>query len=449
MYELNISNKSGKWRYLDMLKAIITPRAAAWSILASQVFVMFIYLGTKKNEFEESLFSNIVYLNSVKYSTLILVLFFGFLLFHHRNQFQKVNKLLLLAFLLPTFILYASMIWHTDLKAINSPTFIIMILIPLFFVFIGIKTQFYSFKLIGVYSIAITLLNFGIVMLQIYEIIPVAQGNMRSTLALTGNRPTGLFFNAFALGYAAIVTYAINIYLAKNLIGIKIKAIYILGTIFSALVIVLSGTRTPLLVVFIITTLIIIEKNKFVQNNSKLVAGLVASIVVLFPFLIILLGRFIENSNYATLNGRTLLWDCVTSRWQELVPFGMGVQGAFYPGFCSNEPWFSKLRHPENMFLMNFVESGLVGVFGLILMFLITFWISQKSLKNGNSLPLAVSATFLMSSMLYVPLFHYVPFLDNRPADRGIFNFFLVTTLWLIVLIQSENHNRQLKINKD
>jgi O-antigen ligase len=341
------------------------------------------------------------------------------------------------------------MIWHSDLKAINSPTFIIMTLIPLFFVYIGINSHVLSLKLIGIFSIAITLLNFGIVVLQIYEVIPVAQGNIRSTLALTGNRPTGLFFNAFALGYAAIVTYAINIYLAKNLNRIKPKALYILGTLISALVIVLSGTRTPLLVVAIITTLVIIEKNKFVQNNSKLVSGLVASIVVLFPFLIISLGRYIENLNYATLNGRTLLWNCVTSKWQELVPFGMGVQGAFYPGFCSDEPWFSKLRHPENMFLMNFVESGVVGVIGLIFMFLVTFWISQKSLKNGNSLPLAVSATFLMSSMLYVPLFHYLPFLANRPADRGIFNFYLITTLWLIVLIQSENQNKELKVNKD
>jgi len=432
-----------------MLRAIITPRVALWPLLASQVFIMIIYLGTKKNEFEESLFSNFIYLNAVKYATLILVLLFGFLLYRYRKQFQKVNKLLLLAFLLPTFILYASMIWHTDIKAINSPTFIIMILIPLFFVYIGINSQVFSLKIIGTFSIAITVLNFGIVMLQVYELIPVAQGNIRSTLALTGNRPTGLFFNAFALGYAAIVTYAINIYLAKNLNGIKLKALYIFGTVLSALVIVLSGTRTPLLVVAIITTLIIIEKNKFAQNNSKLVSGLVASIVVIFPFLIILLGRYIENSNYATLNGRTLLWDCVTSRWQELVPFGMGVQGAFYPGFCSDEPWFSKLRHPENMFLMNFVESGVVGVIGLMFMFMVTFWISQKSLKNGNSLPLAVSATFLMSSMLYVPLFHYLPFLANRPADRGIFNFFLITTLWLIVLIQSENQNRQLKINKD
>jgi len=432
-----------------MLRAIITPKAALWSLLALQVFIIIIYLGTKKNEFEESLFSNFIYLNAVKYSTLILVFFFGFLLYRYRKQFQKVNKLLLLAFLLPTFILYASMIWHTDLKAVNSPTFIVMIVIPLFFVYMGINSQVFSLKFIGIFSIAITLLNFGITMLQIYEIIPVAQGNIRSTLALTGNRPTGLFFNAFALGYAAIVTYAINIYLAKNFNGIKLKALYILGTILSSLVIILSGTRTPLLVVAIITTLVIIEKNKIVQNNSKLVSGLVGSIVVLFPFVIILLGRYIDHSNYATLNGRTLLWDCVFSRWQELVPFGMGVQGAFYPGFCSDEPWFSKLRHPENMFLMNFVESGVVGVFGLVFMFLVTFWISQKSLKNGNCLPLAVSATFLMSSMLYVPLFHYLPFLANRPADRGIFNFFLITTLWLLVLIQSENQNKDLKVNKD
>ena len=260
-----------------MLKAVITPRAALWSILASQMFIMIIYLGTKKNEFEESLFSNFIYLNAVKYLTLILVLFFGFSLYRYRKQFQKVNKFLLVAFLLPTLILYTSMIWHTDLKAINSPTFIIMILIPLFFVYIGLDSQVFSFKLVGIFSIAITVLNFGIVILQIYEIIPVAQGNIRSTLALTGNRPTGLFFNAFALSYAAIVTYAINIYLVKNLNEIKLKALYILGTILSALVIILSGTRTPLLVVAIITTLVIIEKNRFVQNNSKLVAGLVCN----------------------------------------------------------------------------------------------------------------------------------------------------------------------------
>ena len=135
-----------------MLKVIITPRAALWSLLASQVLIMIIYLGTKKNEFEESLFSNFIYLNAVKYATLILVLLFGFLLYRYRKQFQKANKLLLLVFLLPTFILYASMIWHTDLKAINSPTFIIMILIPLFFVYMGINSQVFSFKFTGIFS---------------------------------------------------------------------------------------------------------------------------------------------------------------------------------------------------------------------------------------------------------------------------------------------------------
>ena len=140
-----------------MLKVIITPRAALWSLLASQVLIMIIYLGTKKNEFEESLFSNFIYLNAVKYTTLILVLLFGFLIYRYRKQFQKVNKLLLLAFLLPTFILYASMIWHTDLKAINSPTFIVMILIPLFFIYIGINSQVFSLKTFNRFSVSVKL----------------------------------------------------------------------------------------------------------------------------------------------------------------------------------------------------------------------------------------------------------------------------------------------------
>jgi O-antigen ligase len=156
--------------------------------------------------------------------------------------------------------------------------------------------------------------------------------------------------------------------------------------------------------------------------------------VALFPLATVVLGNFIGNQDMATLNGRTFLWDCVTSRWQQFIPFGVGVQGAFPQGFCSDDEWFSKLRHPENMFLLNYVESGLLGFIGLILLFIVAFWFSGKSLAKGSALPMAVSATFLMSSIFYVPLFHYLPFLENRTADRGVFNFYLFTILWMAIL---------------
>jgi O-antigen ligase len=124
----------------------------------------------------------------------------------------------------------------------------------------------------------------------------------------------------------------------------------------------------------------------------------------------------------------------VTSRWQQFTPFGVGVQGAFPPDFCSDDEWFSKLRHPENMFLLNYVESGVLGFVGLVMLFIVSFWYSGKALAKGSALPMAVSATFLMSSIFYVPLFHYLPFLENRTADRGVFNFYLFTILWMAII---------------
>jgi O-antigen ligase len=110
------------------------------------------------------------------------------------------------------------------------------------------------------------------------------------------------------------------------------------------------------------------------------------------------------------------------------------VQAAFPNGFCSDDEWFSKLRHPENMFLLNFVESGILGLMGLVVLFVVTFWASGKALANGSALSLAITTTFFMSSIFYVPLFHYLPFLENRTADRGVFNFFLFTFIWMAVL---------------
>jgi O-antigen ligase len=142
------------------------------------------------------------------------------------------------------------------------------------------------------------------------------------------------------------------------------------------------------------------------------------------------------------------LWECVTSKWQDLIPFGVGVQAAFPKGFCSSDPWFANLRHPENMFLLNFVESGLIGVLGLILLFVVAFYKSSIALKNANALPLALTTTYFMCSIFYVPLFHYLPFLENRPADRGIYNFFLFTLIWLIILVRFTEDKTQSLSNK-
>ena len=392
-----------------------------WSFVFFQFSVTLVFLATRAEKF----FTFDMYLKGVKYSTLLLLGISGFILIKKRKGillFEPIKYV----FVLQIIILYFAMIIHTDIKAINSPTILLM-LISTLVIFIN-KI---SLRNINLVAITLSILNFAIVMLQILSIIPVAQDNVRDGINLISDRPTGLLFNAFAMGYASVITFAICLYFAKTK---KLVILNLIGVLLSVASVLLSVTRTPLLLMIFSGMIILLQKTKFVTNNSKLLTIAIPSGVALFPLATVVLGNLMGNQDMATLNGRTFLWDCVTSRWQQFIPFGVGVQGAFPQGFCSDDQWFSKLRHPENMFLLNFVESGLLGLIGLVLLFIVAFWFSGKALAKGSALPMAVSATFLMSSIFYVPLFHYLPFLENRTADRGVFNFYLFTILWMAIL---------------
>jgi O-antigen ligase len=318
------------------------------------------------------------------------------------------------------------MIIHTDIKAINSPTIVLMLISSLI-----IFSNKISSKLINIFSIALAYVNILIVLLQVLNYIPVAQDNIREGLNLISDRPTGLLFNAFAMGYGAVITFSISAFFIKEK---KLVALNLLAAAFSLISIIFSVTRTPLLLIAISVLLILIQNTSFANKYWKLITFSMPALLLAFPLVSVLVGNSNGNQDMATLNGRTFLWNCVTSKWEQFVPFGVGVQGAFPQGFCSDDEWFSKLRHPENMFLLNFVESGILGIVGLVLLFVITFWYSGKALQRGSGLPMAITSTFLLSSIFYVPLFHYLPFLENRTADRGVFNFFLFTLLWMAVL---------------
>jgi O-antigen ligase len=338
------------------------------------------------------------------------------------KKFEPVKYI----FVAQILILYLAMLFHTDIKAINSPTIVLMLLLTVaIFVFkVNLKT-------INLISITIAFLNILFVALQIAEIIPVAQDNIRVGLGLISDRPTGILFNAFAMSYASVITFAIGAYFLKkrNLIFLNLLAI-----VASIISIFLSATRTPIILALLVGFLMYVQDQKTVQINWKKISIMVPTIFIAFPLISIIWGNQFGNNNLATLNGRTQLWTCVTSRWEEFLPFGVGVQAAFPNGFCSDDEWFSKLRHPENMFLLNYVESGILGLLGLVVLFVITFWASGKALAKGSALPMAITTTFFMSSIFYVPLFHYLPFLESRTADRGVFNFFLFTFIWMAVL---------------
>jgi O-antigen ligase len=318
------------------------------------------------------------------------------------------------------------MIIHTDIKAINSPTILLMLILSLL-----IFTQPVEFSEINKLVVFFAISNFVFVAAQLTKIIPVAQDNVRDGLGIVSDRPTGLLFNAFAMSYASVITFLICLYFLKKKSLLWLNGIGVISSGFSAL---FSGTRTPLLLILLFGLVITVQDSSLVRKHWKIIVYYVSGALILFPVVTILVGELTNRASLANLNGRTQLWTCVTSRWEEFIPFGVGVQAAFPNGFCSDDEWFSKLRHPENMFLLNYVEAGVIGFIGLVALFVIAFINSAHALKKGSSLALGITGTFLLSSLFYVPLFHYLPFLEGRTANRGVFNFFFLTMIWMSIL---------------
>jgi O-antigen ligase len=406
-----------------------------WIFAISQVVVITIYLGHRAETFV--IFDH--FLQSVKYSTLVLLVISILTAINQRDYLLKFEKTKYI-FSAQILILYFTMIIHTDLKAINSPTILLMLIMSLL-----IFTQPISMKEINKLVIFLAITNFILVAAQFIEIIPVAQDNVRDGLGIVSDRPTGLLFNAFAMSYASVMTFLVCLYFLKKKSLMWLNWIGVISSGFSVL---FSGTRTPLLLILVFGLIIIVQDSSLVRKYWKTTVYFVSGALILFPVVTIFVGELTNKVSLANLNGRTQLWICITSRWEEFIPFGVGVQAAFPNGFCSDDEWFSKLRHPENMFLLNYVEAGVIGFIGLVALFVIALINSAQALKNGSSLALGVTGTFLLSSLFYVPLFHYLPFLEGRTANRGVFNFFFLTMIWMSILALTTAGKAQLQTRK-
>ena len=399
----------------------LTTTKLLWAFAISQLIVITIYLGHRA----ETVVTFDHFLQSVKYSTLLLLVISILTAINQRDQLLKFEKTKYI-FSTQILILYFTMIIHTDIKAINSPTISLMLILSLL-----IFTQPVEFSEINKLVIFFALANLILVAAQLTGIIPVAQDNVRDGLGIVSDRPTGLLFNAFAMSYASVITFLVCLYFLKKKSLIWLNGVGVISSGISAL---FSGTRTPLLLLLVFGVIIIIQDSNLVRKYWKITVYVVSGALILFPVVTILVGELTNRASLANLNGRTQLWTCVTSRWEEFIPFGVGVQAAFPNGFCSDDEWFSKLRHPENMFLLNYVEAGVIGFIGLVALFVITLINSAQALKKGSSLALGITGTFLLSSLFYVPLFHYLPFLEGRTANRGVFNFFFLTVIWMSIL---------------
>jgi hypothetical protein len=91
------------------------------------------------------------------------------------------------------------------------------------------------------------------------------------------------------------------------------------------------------------------------------------------------------------------------------------------------------------MFLLAFVESGPIGFAAYAVLFIFAVIKSFAALHKRVILPLVITLIFLLSNLIYVSLFHYLPFLPDRPADRGMFNFYLFYLIWIWIMKETKD----------
>ena len=143
-----------------------------WVFAVFQVIIISIYLGHRGETFVT--FDH--FLQSVKYSTLILLAISILVAFNQRNNLLRyeITKYIFVAQIL---IIYFAMVIHTDIKAINSPTILLMLIMS-FLLF----SQPVTPKQINLLVIFFAFSNFALFLLQLTKVIPVAQDNVRDGL---------------------------------------------------------------------------------------------------------------------------------------------------------------------------------------------------------------------------------------------------------------------------
>ena len=405
---------------------VSTPGSLLSHFLLWQIINISIYLGSRKREDFEPFLTDGMYLGTIAISTLALTI--HLFLIQSGRKLDKIDLSYLTIFSLPTLILYFSMFVHHDFKSMQSLTLLFILLAPIVIWRSNIElndNQNVS-RTIAIFST----LNLTYSLFQILNLIPVAQINAREGLTGLSDRPTGLLFNAFAMSYATLICIAVGLFLLSS--TNKNRQLGILIIVTSAISLFLAGTRTSLwLGLLIIVSHFVFFNNKIARRIKTSLPSILVLLGVGAPFILLYLGFKTGNNEWSTLNGRTSMWSCVTNKIGDFIPFGVGLDQAFPPQFCADSGWFSNLRHPENMFLLSLVESGPLGFISYVILFAFTIWQSVLGLKQKNLTPLYITLIFLLSCLIYVSLFHYLPFLADRPADRGIYNFHMFYLIWI------------------
>jgi len=183
-------------------------------------------------------------------------------------------------------------------------------------------------------------------------------------------------------------------------------------------------------------SLLLARDNKLKRMNKELFLKILI-LIILVTFISITAVKFnqiVNSENRSSLHSRLMIWNTAVEIIKDNPVLGIGP-GTFQDVYLSysnrfNEPYLEwAVPQPHNIFLAFYLQTGLIGFIGFILI-LVWFFYSRLKNKNNNIQPACRTGRYLISNVLTI-LMIYI--LIHGLIDTTYWKNDLSLMFWLII----------------
>lgn len=299
-----------------------------------------------------------------------------------------------------------------DIKTLNYVLFIFLILILISTIYTESSLSTYRSRflspLLGLFifyfypfkqkHLILIFLSFSFILLinSLIIIYQFSQGNI--------GRPTGMVGNHYmflAVFNTLILPIIFCFCLSKN-VPSKLRIFFAITLIFNIPAIVFENTRIVWISLFISFMIVILLSKINIKRILLIFISIFISIFILLQISPNSLTRLKSISDISYQNQsnyeRLLMWQSATNMFIDHPIYGVGIDN-YYNEYIHNyrSPLSrEKQHHPHNVLLTFLSETGLLGTFGYVTLFLYLFYHSIKTyIKNYNIFALAYLACLI------------------------------------------------------
>lgn len=227
-------------------------------------------------------------------------------------------------------------------------------------------------------------------------------------------RITGSFENPAGVAAVLSILFPIGITCVFRTGGLK-KIIYAILSCCYIITIILTGSRTGILSIFVTLTIVIqMEKNvmQWFRTHINFLILLITTIIATFIFL------YLWKTD--SVSGRLLIWFISFSIIKKRPIFGFGPNGFDTQYMMAQADYFrsntisdysllaDNIKHPFNEFILTTINYGIIGLLLFLSLITILIMLSLKSRDNYSTILLPSLTSFVIFSTFSYPL-HYAP----------------------------------------